>query len=360
MTRFDVIVVGGSVAGAATAIACGQRGLTTLLLEAQTKQRDIPGETLHPGIEPLFRALGVAERVNACGFTRHAGYLVTSGGKVCRNAYGSDAHGVWLGYQAERGKLHAILLEQADASGVEVLRGERALRPLFEGSKVAGVVSNSGAYRSSFVADTSGGAHWLMRQLRFPILRVSPRLIAHFGWIAGEEQGHGADPLPEFNMRDAAWHWRAPIRGDKHAWVHLDLDASRRGAELTAHSRVKGSALDVTWRIARPCAGPGYFLAGDAAWVLDPASSHGVLFAIMSAMAAADAIYKVLQSPAEDRRIQAGYISWIEDWFCRDAAALISLYSGMDSRPGWLASASEAMRYIAMSPSDRALSKSAS
>ena len=361
MTRLEVIVVGGSVAGTATAIACGRHGLRTLLVEGQTRDRELPGETLHPGIEPLFRALGVAEQVNACAFTRHAGYLVRSGKKVSRKLYGSDMHGVLLGYQAERAKLQAILLEQAEACGVQILSGERALHALFDGNRVCGVVSKSGEYESSFVADASGGAHWLMRQLRFPILRVSPRLMAHFGWAAGQEHDQAGDAFPEFNMHDAAWDWRAPIRCDKHAWVHLDLGASRRSPELTEGNQIKGScARDVTWRMARPCAGPGYFLAGDAAWILDPASSHGVLFAIMSGLAAADAICKTMQSPEEAWRIRTSYISWIEDWFCRDAAALISLYSGMDSPPGWLSSASEAVRYIAMSSSDRAFPKSAS
>jgi flavin-dependent dehydrogenase len=47
---------------------------------------------------------------------------------------------------------------------------------------------------------------------------------------------------------------------------------------------------DVTWRIISPAAGPGFFLVGDAVAVLDPASSHGVLKALMTGMMAAHLI----------------------------------------------------------------------
>src|SRR6266581_3922122 len=46
----------------------------------------------------------------------------------------------------------------------------------------------------------------------------------------------------------------------------------------------KGS--DVTWRLLESCAGPGYFVAGDAASVSDPSASHGVLRALLSGMLA--------------------------------------------------------------------------
>jgi flavin-dependent dehydrogenase len=360
----DVVVVGGGAAGAAAAIGCCQRGLRTLILEPRTDAGDIPGETLHPGMEPLFRALGVDRQIEAAGFHRHRGYVVRSNGSTSTNDYGSDSRGAWHGYQADRARLHAILIDHAKTCGAIVLRGERALSPVFTRRRMTGIVSTAGVHRAAFVVDASGHAHWLMRQLRIPMLEVSPRLIAFFGWGAPEEQGDTARDLPEFVMHDASWDWRAPIRNDRHAWVHMDLEPDLgklraiegRGKSPAWLAPSETGARDVTWRIARPAAGPGYFLAGDAAWVLDPASSHGVLFAFLSAMTATQAIAELLQSPEDHERIQARYSTWTEGWFCRDAAALISLYGAMNTPPSWLSLAADAVRYIAMSPSDRALS----
>ncbi|MBJ8205870.1 FAD-dependent oxidoreductase, partial [Bacillus cereus] len=52
----------------------------------------------------------------------------------------------------------------------------------------------------------------------------------------------------------------------------------------------KPNGADVTWRAISQPGGAGYFLVGDAAAVLDPASSHGVLKAIMSGMMAAHSL----------------------------------------------------------------------
>lgn len=361
----DVVIVGGGAAGAAAAIHCCQRGLRTLMLEPRPDDGDIPGETLHPGMEPLFRALGIDRQVEAAGFHRHRGYVVGSNGSKSTNFYGSDSRGVWHGYQADRSRLHAILRDQALACGAILLRGERALSPIFTRGRMTGIVSTAGVHRAAFVVDASGHVHWLMRQLRIPMLEVSPRLIGFFGWGIPDEQGETEQDLPEFVMHGCSWDWRAPIRPDRHAWVHIDLEpdlGKSRAIEGRAECPAglaplgKTGARDVTWRIARPSAGPGYFLAGDAAWVLDPASSHGVLFALLSAMAATEAMAELMQSPRDHERIQARYSTWTEGWFCRDAAALISLYGAMDTPPSWLSSAADAVRYIAMSPSDRALS----
>jgi len=361
----DVVVVGGGAAGAAAAISCCQRGLRTLVIEPTTSAGDIPGETLHPGMEPMFRALGVDQQIAAAGFHRHCGYVVRSNKSTSTNYYGSDSRGAWHGYQADRARLHAILMDRAKACGAIILRGERALHPIFTRRRITGIVSTAGVHRSAFVVDASGHAHWLTRQLRIPMLEVSPRLITFFGWGVPDEQGEPARDLPEFVMHDASWDWRAPIRQDRHAWVHMEIEPGRAKLRTTEGQGLSPAGLaptgrtgarDVTWRIARPSAGPRYFLAGDAAWVLDPASSHGVLFAFLSAMAVTEAIVELMQSPNDHERIQARYSAWTEGWFCRDAAALISLYGAMDTPPTWLSSAADAVRYIAMSPSDRALS----
>ena len=59
----DIVVVGGGPAGAAAAIAGATRGRSVILLERDRPGREAPGETLHPGIEPLLVQLGIADRL---------------------------------------------------------------------------------------------------------------------------------------------------------------------------------------------------------------------------------------------------------------------------------------------------------
>lgn len=361
-TNFDVIVVGGGPAGAAAAITCRRHGLRTLVLEASTNPGEQPGETLHPGVEPLFCSLGVDVRVNKARFLRHPGYMVRSGNKSTFVAYGSDHRGQWLGYQADRSILHGILLEHASAKGAVVVRGERAVRPTLLDNAVGGVETRVGAYTSRFVVDAAGPTQWLRRQLRIPSFRVSTLLVARFGWFEQRDNLEVESSMPEFCVSGYEWNWTAPVKASRYAWVNLNLMNERLANRLMPNGVAgqtpvsKLGASDVTWKIARPCAGPGYFMVGDAAWVLDPASSHGVLKAIMSGMIVADMIGRVLNDSGQIAHMQASYCAWAEDQFCADAAALISLYSGMEKPPTWLSAGSEAVRYIARSPSARAFS----
>jgi hypothetical protein len=59
--------------------------------------------------------------------------------------------------------------------------------------------------------------------------------------------------------------------------------------------------------------------------VLDPASSHGVLRALMSGIAAADAARALLQDHSP--LALARYAEWLGDWLDHDMSRLRSLYA---------------------------------
>jgi flavin-dependent dehydrogenase len=246
---------------------------------------------------------------------------------------------VWRGYQATRSELDRILLDRARAAGAEIHRPARAMDVVVENGRTVGVRTSSGVFGTSFVVDAAGPGHWLQRRLELPVLEVSNPLIARFGWESIADQHDGA---PEFHVLGCGWRWEAPVQTGKCAWVALELDRI---------SKCRGTkARDVTWRMVRPCAGAGYFLAGDAAFVLDPACSHGVLKALISGVEAGNAAARVLTQGADESAVKATYCSWMESWFCGDASALLSLYADFAPAPSWLESAREALRYISMNP----------
>jgi hypothetical protein len=89
--------------------------------------------------------------------------------------------------------------------------------------------------------------------------------------------------------------------------VRLDLgDASADDPapevlrHLTRRGRPRGA--DVTWRLSDAAAGLGWFIVGDAAAVLDPSCSHGVLKAIMSGMMAGHLAAGVLVDAAPRKK----------------------------------------------------------
>ena len=86
-------------------------------------------------------------------------------------------------------------------------------------------------------------------------------------------------------------------------------------------------AADVTWRKVESVAGPGFLLVGDAAAVLDPAASHGVLKALMSGMMAAHLIESASRAGQPEAHALLAYQEWLTWWFDADVAKLRALYS---------------------------------
>lgn len=328
------MIVGGGPAGSACAITCAAAGLRTAVVERSVFPRDRPGETLHPGAEPLFATLGVRDEVEAAGFPRHSGHRVAWDEPARFVEFGADAGGRWLGFHAWRARLDAILLDRAARLGAAVVQPRHAVLPRVEGGRVVGVTTDAGLLAARFVVDAAGGSHWLARRLGVPLLRASARLVVRYGYgpmePSEEEAALAADA--------GGWTWTAPVRAGVHAWTRLRADGapdarSWRPPGFAAGTRARSA--DVSWRMAARPAGHGYYMAGDAAAVLDPAASHGVLKALMSGIFAGHSIVGVLTGNATERDAASGYGRWVADWFAHDTAALITSYRRLVDAGVW-------------------------
>lgn len=82
----------------------------------------------------------------------------------------------------------------------------------------------------------------------------------------------------------------------------------------------------MTWRMADSAAGSGWYMVGDAAAILDPTSSRGVLKALMTGVMAGHLIAGVLHGRAPADEAARAYHAWIADWFETDVGNLTAFY----------------------------------
>src|SRR5260370_26569978 len=100
--RCEVLVLGGGPAGSAAAITAAALGLPVTLIERDGFPRHAPGESLHPGVQPLLRQLGIEREILDAGFILFPGHVVRWGDAERLLPFGVDAEVAWLGIQAGR------------------------------------------------------------------------------------------------------------------------------------------------------------------------------------------------------------------------------------------------------------------
>jgi flavin-dependent dehydrogenase len=326
----EVAIIGGGPAGTAAAIACAQQGLRVWLFERATLTGDRVGEALHPGVEPVLRQLGVAASLPLVTGARHEGIWVDWGGRRRFEPYGHDADGPWRGFQVVRAAFDALLLDRARELGVAVMLPCAVTGLCREGGRVAGIDTASGPVRATVTIDATGRTGWLSRKLAIASIAPWPRLFARYGYRQGDCPTR--DTAPSLVGRADGWQWTALVRPGVYQWLRVTQGIGRGAADevpselamLAPLGPVRGA--DVTWRIGESVAGPGWFSVGDAAALLDPAASRGVLKALLSGLGAGHLIAATLRGRLAPDEAARTYDAWLRRWFAEDAARLATFY----------------------------------
>jgi flavin-dependent dehydrogenase len=363
--KYDVIVIGAGPSGSASAICCAKAGLDVLIVEREQFPRNHAGETVHPGIEPLLDKLGVLDDVSSADFVRHTGHwLLWNEGNSNHHRpsfvpFGSDHTGPWKGFQLWRPIFDSILLNYARRIGVKIAQPCQVLKPVIdENNRISGIETTAGIFDSSFLIDAAGSQNWLAKKLRQKVRNFSPRLIVWYGYLekdtinqselrtenGNHENSNHYDSFPSLIADRDGWTWMAMVKVGLYQCTKLYFkwDPSEKRIKppppLLPGYRQIGNVVgqDVTWRLVPNPAGENYFMVGDAAAVLDPSSSHGILRAIMSAMMAGHLIKDIKRNQRTRSNAFETYCRWMYDWFVSDMQAMRTLYAKHPNPPEWI------------------------
>ena len=141
--NYDITVIGGGPAGSTVAALTAQHGYRVLLLERETEPSFKIGESLIPATYWTFKRLGVLEKLRKSHFPqKFSVQFYSRSGKASKPFYffETNPHESAVTWQVLRSEFDQGLLENAAEKGVEVRRGARVRKVLFEGGAAVGVV----------------------------------------------------------------------------------------------------------------------------------------------------------------------------------------------------------------------------
>jgi flavin-dependent dehydrogenase len=315
MSDFDVVVVGGRVAGASTALLLARSGLRVALLDRGSYGSDTLSThgLMRAGVWQLDR-WGVLPDVVAAGTPpiRKTAFHYADGETVEVALRGTA--GVEALYAPRRLVLDRILVDAAAAAGAEVRHETTMTGLLCEGGRVAGVRARDAqgrertiratvtvgadGVRSTVAAQTGAAFVWQARSAGAVLYRYYADLpTVGYEWAYGAGVAAGLIPTNDGLTCVFVGTSRARMRelrpkGVTGAFRTLLGESSPKfPARVAAGVPVgKSHGWPAVRGYLRRCWGAGWALVGDAGYYKDPITTHGITDSLRDAELLADAL----------------------------------------------------------------------
>lgn len=303
---WDVVIVGGGVAGTATALSLGG-SCRVLIVESGDHRGFRIGESLPPDARPVLQNLGVLEAFLSEGHLPcHGSCSCWGGDRLGYNDYLYNPNG--HGWHLDRARFDRFLAGQAVNSGAVLATGARFSRSEAlpgGGYELELVEARNSTVRltAGAVVDASGVSASFARSRgakRIP----DGGLHCRYGLYDLPADGQNASPLTHIEAVEDGWGYLARLPGDvqlaafftdpklarrtsvrdETGWQELIASTRHVQARLQGGTFRRGSLRSHAVAIGylQPSAGPDWLAVGDAAFACDPILSQGIYAALLA------------------------------------------------------------------------------
>lgn len=310
---YDAIVVGARCAGSPTAMLLARRGHRVLLVDRATFPSDtISTHIVWPHGAEILDRWGLLDRLAATGCPPIARQMVFDVGPFALRGGVPGANRGRGGYCPRRTVLDKLLADAATEAGAELREGFTVERLLWDGERVTGIRGRSRGgrtheERAGIVIGADGSHSLVAKEVRAVTYdAIPPRATFYYSYFSGfdaddveqysrDYQGAACFPTHDgLTLIAAVWpsarfhEIRSDIEGHVRR-VHASMPSvADRLSRARREERWVGTAgVANGFRVPY---GPGWALAGDAAYAKDPLTAQGISDAFIDAEGLAEAI----------------------------------------------------------------------
>jgi flavin-dependent dehydrogenase len=318
----EVYIIGGGLAGIATALSLHQRGITATVLEANATPKRKVGETLPPSVAPVLHVLGISELLDLTEHLHCFGNTYQWGNEQLQEKHFIQST-LGHGWHVQRDVLENDLLDFARKKGISVLTDHKLMQlnrqpdeswlitlmtPTGEQIIPADFVVDATG-RSSKVARCLGIERRLLDDLTGTIAYFSlseTTAIAQYTYVESVENGWwyaavlGSGKLVTAFMTDARLLEKSTQ--EQHGyWQQLQQTSLIKKVFPENYEPDFATGLQTQsagTSYLETCCGNNWLAVGDAAFAYDPVSSYGMTSALGSGYYAGQAIADCLSGEA--------------------------------------------------------------
>jgi flavin-dependent dehydrogenase len=308
----QVVIVGAGPAGCTLAGLLAGRGIRCLVFDDDKRPDLLVGESLIPGVVPVFRQLGIEDRVAKMSTLKPgASFFVTDDGPRIHFSFKNvEGHLPTYSYNVPRPEFDNLLRTRAEELGARFVHARAGLEggrsngePTIQLDRASREAAGLKPDERPLLVDCSGRARAFARTMNLDSERGERDDIAYFAHFEDFEHDEVDPGQVIISVLRAGWSWRIPLPGRLSVGIVVSKEHART-LGTTAEERLENAIRQEPLLAAKATRarritpvmtysnyqlltlrghGPGWVLCGDAFGFVDPMLSPGLFMSLVGA-----------------------------------------------------------------------------